>query len=120
MTSYIELKNITLKAKIGCYRIEKEEPQDILVSLKLYGEFSKPEDSDDINDALDYVRVVDGVHQILNERHHTLVEHASKRICDHLFSEFPQLQRIAIKLHKPQAIKNVDRVGYFREIERNS
>ncbi len=98
---YLDMCGMEFFAYHGCYRDEELNGNHFRVDLRLYTDLDRAAQSDDLDDALDYVLVYEVVKAEMNVRS-TLVENVCKRILTSIFAHFPQLEgaRISIaKLH---------------------
>lgn len=118
MKNHILINNLKLTVKIGCYEDEKLQEQEIIISLKLYGNFNDAEKTDQIEKTINYVEVISDIKKTLQEKHHTLVEHACKKVSKTLFKNHKMLEKIELTLLKPHAITEAEAVGYYLEENR--
>ncbi len=107
---YVYLKNLSVEAIIGIHEWERNNRQTIRISLKLYPKQEITEDSDEIDDALDYQTVAELVTEFVQNSEFLLVEKLANSICELLTGRF-ELSKIVVKVGKPQAISNADEAG---------
>lgn len=99
MTGLIELQDMEFYAYHGCYAAEKKVGNRFMVNLWMEYDASKPAETDNIKDALNYqtaYEVVDEQMAITS----SLLEHVCKRILDALFDKFPQLITAQVDVSK--------------------
>jgi dihydroneopterin aldolase len=105
---------------MGVYDWEKVVRQRLVLDLQLMMSRSvvaRAAASDNVNDALDYVRVVERVRQIASEFSCQLIEAFAEGLADVLLNEFP-LQKLVLSVQKPAALASVDSVGLVIERSR--
>jgi dihydroneopterin aldolase len=99
MQDCIELKNMVFHACHGVSEQEKTVGNTFIVSLKLYLDLSLAEQTDCLEDALNYA----GVFEIVKREMavpSNLLEHVAGRIISALRQTFPQVEKIRIRLAK--------------------
>jgi len=95
----IRLNGMKFFAYHGCYHEEQLNGNHFLVDITMDTDMSKPSESDDLNDALNYAEVYEIVKQEMSIRSQ-LLEHLSRRILDKLFERFPQLEEALVCVAK--------------------
>lgn len=95
----IQLENMEFYAYHGCYEQEQVVGNRFLVDLSLTTNCDKPRKSDNIEDALNYLKVYESVQLEMDVRSN-LLEHIAGRILDRLFNEFTQIEKATIKVRK--------------------
>lgn len=102
MTQYIEVKNIRVYGFHGCMPTEKHTGTLFTVDVTLWGNFSKSMETDDLNDAADYVTISNIV---IEETKKTskLIETVAGRIMEKLYQVFPIAKKIRINITKHRA-----------------
>lgn len=106
----IFVRDLRLRGIVGINDWEREKPQDIVVNLTLFGDFSAAGESDSIEDALNYRTLTKDVIDYVESSSHFLVEKlatALARICvvDH------GAERVRVRVEKPGALRFADSVG---------
>ena len=74
--------------------------------------------SDDLNDSVDYSKVVELVKKIFSENDCNLIEYVAGRISKGILEKYP-IQKVVIKIRKPHAPINADLDTVEVEIERD-
>jgi len=97
-------------ASIGVFDWEKEIKQNLFFDLKLFGDFSKACQSDDINHAVNYAEVCAEIEAITGLKHYELLEALAETIAQHLLSQFP-LDSLELTIRKPGAVPRAVSVG---------
>ena len=106
----IFLRELKVTTLIGIYEREKLIPQTLQIDLDIALPNSRACTSGDINDALDYAKVVQHIQLRLSEGHFTLLETLAEHIAQIILRDFnaPWVRVSAAKL---QAIRNCKMVG---------
>jgi len=112
----IEVNNIRLHANHGCMEEEYLIGGEYVVDVSLWVDFSEAGQTDKLKDTIDYVRVNEIVELQMGIRS-KLIEHAGWRIMKLLKQEFPQCEKIRVKVVKlaPPINGNVDNVAIVIE-----
>src|SRR5690554_4098569 len=84
----------------GHYEEEKLAGNKFVVDLTLWYNTRKAEQSDNLEDALNYQSVYISVKEIISNTKVKLLEHLAAKILDNLFSEFDNLRKAEVYLKK--------------------
>jgi len=95
----IELEDIELYAYHGCYKEERIRGSKFLVSIKVETDISLPAKTDDINDAVNYVKILELVKTEMELSSH-LLENVVSRIHNRIIEQFPQIKNAEVKVSK--------------------
>jgi len=95
----IELEDIELYAYHGCYKEERIKGNKFLVNIKVETDISIPSKTDDIKDAVNYVKILELIKIEMAQPSH-LLEHVVSRIINRLFEQFPQIKKVEVKVSK--------------------
>ncbi len=98
--SRIFLENMDFFAYHGHYEEEKYAGNRFSVDLNLWTDTSKVEQTDNIEDALNYQEAYAIVSDIIKNTKSNLVENIAGNILNALFQKFPQLEKAQIKISK--------------------
>lgn len=95
----IDLEKLIFYAYHGCYKQEQVVGNKFEVNISIQTEISKPMESDNIEDALNYVKVYELVREeiMINSN---LLENVTNRIVTRLMDEFSSILHIKIKVSK--------------------
>ncbi len=104
----ITIKGLKLFAYHGVNDEEKENGQSFIIDLDYYLPLERACESDNVNDTVSYARVVKNIRRVFTERSYDLIEKAAQAVCDSLFEEFEDIEKIEITLKKPEAPVNAD------------
>ncbi len=99
MKNFIELENIKLYAYHGCMKEERQIGSNYRVDLKVATNFKKAAKTDDLNDAVDYV-TLNKIVEVEMAKPANLLETVAKRIFTHIEEEFPNINKIEVKISK--------------------
>jgi dihydroneopterin aldolase len=96
----IALRNMAFSAFVGAAEWERDVRTRIEVDLEIHADLAKACTSDALDDTIDYARMYDLVSQIINEKHHNLLEAVAEQIADAVF-ESCACRKIVVKIRKP-------------------
>lgn len=99
----IHIEGLTTKAIIGILDFEREKAQNIIIDLELGYEYDK-------NNFLNYADIAQAVINDIQIKKYGLLEDALESLKEMLFSQYPHIKTLYIKLTKPDILKNC-RVG---------
>ncbi len=95
----ILVQGIKLYGYHGCMDEEGKVGRTFVVDVTLEADLKKAAASDKLHDTIDYVKVYEIVKEEMAVRS-KLIEHAAKRIYDHLRKRFPQVTTAEVKVTK--------------------
>jgi dihydroneopterin aldolase len=112
----IEVNNIRLHANHGCMEEEYLIGGEYVVNVHLWVDFSEAGQTDKLKKTIDYVQVNEIVESQMKIRS-KLIEHVGWRIMEKLKTQFPQCDKIRVKVVKlaPPINGNVDNVAIIIE-----
>ena len=116
MKSWISLNDLRLHAYHGVQPQERLYGNLFIVNLRLETDITKAAETDQIDDALNYFEVYEAVKAEMAIPS-ALLEHVAMRIMRRLFSDFPQIEAIQLKLEKQNPPMNADIRSAAVEIE---
>ncbi len=99
----IILKGLPVGCVIGTFPAERTAPQTLFFDLELYGDFSRAGRTDDLNDAVDYTAVERCVKDYAAGTSFHLLERLAYACAGKLLEHFPLLDRITLRIRKPDA-----------------
>ena len=97
--SKITLKDMEFHAYHGCLEHEKQNGNTFLVTLSMEIDTSAAEQSDRLEDTLNYKLVYDVVKEEM-DKPSNLIEHIANRIKKSVQAKFPQIKKLKLKLSK--------------------
>src|SRR5690606_4519701 len=104
MMDIITLDEIEVKTLIGVYDYEQQMPQKLIISLAFGLKNLKAQESDALNDTVDYAKVHQTVLYFAEKEHHQLLERFANTLSDTLISEF-NLPWLKMTVKKPAALR---------------
>jgi 7,8-dihydroneopterin aldolase/epimerase/oxygenase len=110
---YIFVEGLQLDARVGIYPRERLMPQALEVNLT-FGVPDAAAQHDDIEDTVDYDRVVARIREVLAERHFNLLETLGEFMVSLLFDEF-RVPWVRVSIAKMGVLRGVRRVGVYIE-----
>ena len=109
-SGYIVLEKVRFHAFHGVMPQERKVGADFLVTLRLGYDLTKAMQTDDVKDTLNYAEVYRVVQEEM-EKPSALLEHVAGRIANALLRQFPDVQRIDLKLMKQNPPMGADGEG---------
>lgn len=99
LVGVIELENMEFYAYHGCFKEEQVVGNRFVVNATIETECVIPAQTDNIEDALNYVTVYELIkEQIMINAH--LLENVTKRMVDAIYAKFPHVKKVSIKVSK--------------------
>ena len=118
MSSKIILENINIYAYHCIFTEEKKLGTYYIVNTEIVADITKAAETDDLNDTINYALINDIIHvemKISSE----LLEHVAGRIIKKIKSEFPQVQKVKVKITKTKPPMKGEMKGVSVEFEEN-
>ena len=113
----IHVHDLLLRTIIGINPDERENPQDVLISLTLYADVRQAGASDKIRNTVNYKSVTKRIIEHVEASDYYLVEALASNIARIILTEF-EIQRVQVKVEKPGALRFARSVGVTIERER--
>jgi len=115
----ILIKGLELFAHHGVHDSEREHGQVFLLDLYISANVRAACESDDLNDTVNYSRVIDCAAAAFCAGSHQLIERAAWVTADAIMHQFSAIEHLQLCVHKPDApVKQIVSDIIF-EIERN-
>lgn len=95
----IELEEMEFYAYHGCFREENVVGNRFLVNISIRTDMSIPMQTDNIGDALNYVKVYELVRNEMQQTSN-LLEHVTARVIDSLQRHFSEIEWVRVKISK--------------------
>jgi dihydroneopterin aldolase len=99
----IEIAGLVIAANHGCFEHERRDGQRFVLDLRLFLDLSRAGLTDDLDATVHYGEVVGTVRRLFTERAFNLIEAAALHVLAGVLAEYPAIQRLRIKVHKPHA-----------------
>ena len=106
----IFVNNLRVQAILGIYPLEREQPQEVVISLEIETECSKAAASKDLEDSLDYSTLADAVAELTITGKYLLIETLIEDIAQHCLQQH-LVDGVSVQVEKPQAVLRADSVG---------
>lgn len=81
---------------------EKEKGQPFELDITLYADLSKPGETDDLSDTVNYAKVTKKAIAVMQSEKNDLIERAATRVAEAILEQFP-VQAVTVLLKKPRA-----------------
>jgi dihydroneopterin aldolase len=107
---FIFLRDFRTALYIGVHEWEKQAPQTIQLDLEIGLPHSRACHSDNVNDTIDYGRVVTRIEEVFAVQRFALVEAVAERVANILMDEFTS-PWVKVSVTKLGLIRNVKQVG---------
>jgi len=115
----ILIKGLELFAYHGVHESERRHGQVFLLDMYISADMQAACESDNLDDTVNYSRVIDCAAAAFCAEKHRLIERAAQVTADAVMREFPRIAQLKLRVHKPDApVKQVVSDIIF-EIERN-
>ncbi len=100
MKAQVLIEALELHAYHGWHRHEGEFGQPFLINLELETDIGAAASSDDLNDTLDYAKIVTTVRRLFVDTRYKLVETAAAAVAQGLLAEFPAVTLVDLRVRK--------------------
>ncbi|MCR4595011.1 MAG: dihydroneopterin aldolase [Clostridiales bacterium] len=114
----IIIKDLKIYAYHGVNPEEKTQGQLFSFDIKCNLSLEKPCISDDVEDTVNYAKVIKCVKKTAIGEKNNLLERVCRRVADALLSEFESIDSVTIRMKKPEAPISADFDYVAVEIER--
>lgn len=106
MADTLTIRGLAVMCRLGVLESEQANPQEIRVDLELVIDASKAAQRDDVNDAVDYARLVTVVETLVEGHAYRLMETMAEDIAALILREFPTPE-VEVKVTK-RALQGID------------
>lgn len=107
MLDCIIIDGIEIFAKHGCFSFEKDTEQKFLVSVRLYADFKEAMANDELKYTVDYGEAAELISEFTKSNTFNLIEKLGCEIARLLSVKYPFLEKIEVKVSKPDAPMSV-------------
>ena len=112
---HVFIRDLVLKALIGVYGHEKENPQRLRINIDLAVKETPSAVEDRLSDVVSYEDVADGIREMVASGHVNLVETLAERIADMCFKD-RRVEAARVRIEKLDVFEDAASAGV--EIER--
>lgn len=102
MTDRIDLTGIEVWARHGALPEEKSTDQPFVVDVAVFFDTRNAATSDDLDQTVDYGALAQGVHDLVAEESHNLIETVAARVAARVLDD-SRVERVIVTIHKPKA-----------------
>jgi dihydroneopterin aldolase len=81
---------------------EKSEAQPFLIDLTVFLDLSRAGASDDLDDTVDYGRLSQEAHDVVEGESHQLIETVAERVAATVLTH-SRVERVIVTIHRPEA-----------------
>ncbi len=106
----IYIRDLPLRCVVGINPDERKKTQDVLINVTIYADLSKPCESDDIDDTVNYERVMNDIVSLVETSSYFLVEKMAETIA-HACLAYEGVESVAVSVEKPDALPPARSVG---------
>ena len=99
----IIIDSLKIFAYHGVMEEEKANGQYFIFDIDALVDISKPCESDNVNDTVNYALMVENITQTFTAQKDDLIERAAQRVAQSLFESFDRISELRILLKKPDA-----------------
>ncbi len=114
----IIINGLEVYAYHGVNPEEKTDGQNFIINAELFVDLSAPCETDELNDTVNYSKVIKLITRIMTSEKYNLIEHAAQKTADGLLAEFDRIKKVKLTLKKPDAPIKADFNFVAVEIER--
>lgn len=113
----INIEKLEVYANIGDFEYEKKMRQKFLISIEMETDFSRVAKTDDLNDTIDYVKVINICKEEMANPT-DLIETMVVSLAEKIKTSFEKISSISVCIEKPEAQLNliVDSVSVSHQI----
>ncbi|MCX7836247.1 MAG: dihydroneopterin aldolase [bacterium] len=98
----LKLEGMRYRVRLGFLPEERYLGGEVRVNVSLFGDFQKAGNTDKIEDAVDYRKVVTIItEEVVHETFH-LLETFAEKLAKHLLEALPQVQQVEVTVRKSQ------------------
>lgn len=99
----ILMENMGFYGYHGVLEEEKTLGQKFFLDAVLYLSLKKAGETDDLSFSVNYREVYEIIKEIVAKQRFALLEGLAEKICKDIFCSFPMVQRILLRIKKPEA-----------------
>ncbi|WP_026376298.1 dihydroneopterin aldolase [Aestuariibacter salexigens] len=107
----IFIEGLNVHSLIGVYEFERVAPQKLIVDVVIETDLHAASVSDAVADTIDYAAVASLLCEVAEKATFELLEALSKAMIDAMFDQFAGIQRVRLKLSKPDIVKEASNVA---------
>ena len=97
------MKNMAFYGYHGVLQEEKIIGQKFLIDAHIYLSLKKAGETDDLSFSVSYAAVYETIERIVTNEKYNLIEGLAERICSEVLLIYPTIQKIRVRVKKPEA-----------------
>ena len=109
--SYIEINDLALMCHLGAYRKERTFPQKVFVTLRIFADYTKSEESDKLTDTIDYKEIVVTLQEMTSSSKFFLIETLARMIKEKILTT-SCASAVEVRVRKPNVLVEAGAVSY--------
>jgi D-erythro-7,8-dihydroneopterin triphosphate epimerase len=110
MPDFIEIEDLLIRAIVGVNPDERENRQDVLITVRLEADLRPAARTDSIDDAINYKSIKKSIIAFVEQSSFQLVETLAEEIAQICLKD-SRVQRVRVHLRKPGALRFARTVG---------
>ncbi len=110
-TRRIFFSRLALDARIGILEHELRATQPLHIDAEIDIDVPRQLNDNDISSVLDYRKLREAIIEECTRAHIHLVESLGEMIANRLLKDFPEVQKVRLRISKPMAFADCDAVG---------
>ena len=110
MPDFIEIEDLLIRAIVGVNPDERENRQDVLITVRLEADLRPAARTDSIDDAINYKSIKKSIIAFVEQSSFQLVETLAEEIAQICLKD-SRVERVRVHLRKPGALRFAKTVG---------
>ena len=102
----IKINKLQLPCSVGVYDFEKTKPRTLAFNVIISANIENSAITDNVEDTIDYDKIVDVIENTLSKKHYDLIETISKICGDDILNYNKKINSVEIEVTKPDSVKN--------------
>lgn len=114
----IKIKNLKLQTKMGVYEWERDFKRDIIINAKLTIDDEKSLQSDQIEDTIDYSKIIQGIKDIISNNYYKLIEKMTQEVMNFIMQD-KRIKACKLEIDKVAPLDEVESCSVIIEEKRS-
>lgn len=106
----IFIEGLKVFCNVGIYDYEKQKDQPLLIDCTIYYDNKKAGLTDNYDSVIDYAKLCAEIESLLQSEHIDLVETVAEKIATLVLGKY-HVEKIEVKVNKPEAVPNAKAIG---------
>lgn len=103
----IKIKNFRFKTILGIYDWEQSVDREIIINATIHTDFDKARFSHNINDTIDYDKIIKKIKNLLSNKNFKLIEELAQDVLE-LIMQDERVKKVELEIDKLKVVDNVD------------